>query len=393
MFNMFHMRNLLPLVCFLLLSGPLQARELTDLSLEITTQSQGADAKQEAFDRATEEATHRLTEELLGPEKTARYWSQISPKLLKNSTRYVLFIKGSTPQTQADGTHLTVQMRLSPDALEALLRESGVFAGGSVRLLPLISVSDGRGGHYAWWTGEDDDKNSSLAREYFKKIFQHLNAHFKGKSVYVLDPSSASFRMSVPSSYRMENLRREDQSLLAEYLKADVVLSGRIDLVRPRSDSPEQRLSYGLRLWQVKNGRAVADANQSEKAASDAPKLISSLLDQTDKKVFADLAGKLGEAIASGSLNLAVLRLAVEGDLTFQQQADLKRQIGDIREIRGVRERLFEPSRVTFEVETQVSATDLAKAVQRTRFNGFRVGVAGVQDDSLVLSARATSAQ
>ena len=58
---------------------------------------QGAEAKQDAFDQAIEQTTQKLTEELLGPEKSARYWPSLKPKLLKNSTRYVVFIKGSPP--------------------------------------------------------------------------------------------------------------------------------------------------------------------------------------------------------------------------------------------------------------------------------------------------------
>ncbi len=55
------------------------ARELTDLSIEVSTSSRGAEAKQEAFDKAIEDGTFRLTEELLGPERTAKVWTGVKP--------------------------------------------------------------------------------------------------------------------------------------------------------------------------------------------------------------------------------------------------------------------------------------------------------------------------
>jgi hypothetical protein len=78
-----------------------QARELTEMTLDIVSEKSGAEAKQDAFDQATAQATQRLTEEILGSEKAARLWPTLEPKLLKNSTRYVLFVKGSAPETKA----------------------------------------------------------------------------------------------------------------------------------------------------------------------------------------------------------------------------------------------------------------------------------------------------
>lgn len=374
-------------------SAPLWAREQMDITLEITSTKQGGEAKQDAFDQATEEATRRLTESYIGAEKTASDWEKIRPRLLKNSTRYVLFIKGSQPVVAGEQSKITVQLRLAPDALEALLREMGVFAGGSVRLLPLIQFNESRGSKYSWWADATDEKVPSLAQEYFKKVFHQLNSQFKGKSIYVLDPTSASFRMGVPTVYRTENLRREDQILLGQYLKADVVLSGRIDVVRTRSDSAEQRVDYDLQLWQGRGGRVLAELTRSESSGSDNPKVIGAILDQTDKKVFGELAGKLAEIANGGNLNLNVMRLSIVGGLNYLQQAELRKQLGALREVRVLKERLFEPSRVTYEIETPVTGGELAKVVQKTRFNGFAISVEGAQDDSLVLGARATSAQ
>jgi hypothetical protein len=373
--------------------GNAYAREPMDLSLEIRTPKQGADAKQDAFDQATEAATRRVTEDLLGPEKTGQQWEKIKARVLKSSTRYVLFIKGSQPVPDGDQSKITVQMRLAPDVLETVLREMGEFAGNGVRVLPLIQISESRGSRYFWWADASDEKTRSLAQEYFKKVFQQLNAQFKGKSIYVLDPTNASFRMGVPPAYRTPALRREDQALFGQYMKADVVLSGKIEVVRTRSDSPEQHINYDLQLWQARNGRAVSDLTRSETATSDNPKVIGTILDQTDKKVFGEMAGKLAEAVGSGNLNLNVVRVTVVGPLSYLQQADFRRALGDLREVRVLKERLFEPMRVTYEIETSASGADLAKAITHARFTGFNVNVEGSQDNSLVLGVRATSAQ
>lgn len=373
------------------LSSFVQARDLTDFQVEITSPLKGAEAKQEALDQATEKGVFQLTEQLLGSERASKVWSQISPKLLKNSSRYVLFIKGSVPQETPEGTKVQVQMRLSPDALEAALREAGVMANSTVRLLPLIRVNEAKGTRYFWWGDDGDPKAVSDAQDYFKRALKVLAGQFKGKTVYMLDPSTPSFRVSVPVSYRLENLRREDQILLGQYLKADVVLSGKIDVVKPRPESSDLRVDYSLQLWQSKTGRMIAEVETTEPVTGDTSKAVASVIESSSGKVFGGLATKLNEVIASGNLNLNVVRVAVVGAMTYRQQADFKRLLENLRDIRLLKERLFEPYRITFEAETSVTGKDLAKVVEKGNFPQFKVDVDSAQDDGLVLNVKALS--
>lgn len=375
---------LLFLVC--LTSVPGFARELTDLSIEVATASRGADAKQEAFDKAVEDATFRLTEELLGPERTAKVWTGVKPKVLKNSTRYVVFIKGSAPVDTGAGSKVQVQMRLSSDNLEVLLRELGAVGQSTVRLLPLISVSETRGTRYVWWTDSSDEKTANLSRDLFKKMYEQFNAKFKGKNVYVLDPNSSSFRMSVPAAYRTENLRREDQVLLAQYLKADIVVSGRVEIAR--GENGGSRTNYDLQMWQAKSGRGLSEAQRNEVIPSDAPKMIAQSVEDVSGKLATDLAGKLNEVIANGQLNLNIMRLVVEGNLGPRQAGEFRKLLGSLRDIKLIRERLFEPSRVTYEIETGTTSNELSKAIAKSQFPQFKVEVGSVQDNSLTLTVK-----
>ncbi|HMN68290.1 MAG TPA: hypothetical protein PKC28_07095, partial [Bdellovibrionales bacterium] len=76
------------------------------------------------------------------------------------------------------------------------------------------------------------------------------------------------------------------------------------------------------------------------------------------------------------------------GALNYQQQQDFKKLLSAIREIKVLRERLFEGSRVIYEAETAAPGQELAKSVARGRFAPFKVDVDGAQDDRLALSVR-----
>lgn len=196
--------------------------------------------------------------------------------------------------------------------------------------------------------------------------------------------------MGLPATYRAENLRREDQILLGQYLKADVVLTGRVDIARLRSDSNEHKIDFNFELWQTKTGRSLWEITKSETVASDNPKAIQAALDQAQPELFKEIASKLTEVVAAGNLNLASVRITVEGALNPRQQSEFKKQLGSVREIRMLRERLLEPSRITYEGESSVNGADLGKVLkEKARFQHFTVDVASAQDDRLVLVVKA----
>lgn len=367
------------------------ARDLKDVTLQVQMERKaGQGGKQEAFDQAIEMATRSLSEDLVGSEKISKNWEQSKAKILKNSTKYVVFIKGSVSDPKTPDK-LQVQMRLSPDALESVLRDAGLMGGETVRVLPLVQFQDSGGTRYIWWADMSDGKATSGAQGYFKNFFKQLNAHFKGKNIFVLDPTSASFRMGLPASYRVEYLRKEDQMLFGQYLKADVVLSGRVEVSKPRADSAEQKIDVQLQLWQTKTGRTLAEVSRAETVSSDGIKAAQQTLEKVQPQAFAELSKKLNEAVDGGNLNLSVVKISVEGSLSQRQLTEFKKLLRSVREIRSLTERLIEPSRTTFEGESTVTGSELARVLERSRFPQFKVDVSSSQDDRLVLVVKGGS--
>jgi len=379
-----------------LISQSAQARDLVDFSLDVLSERRGGEAKQEAFDQATEKATYKLIEELLGPDKTARAWNGLKSRLLKNSSHFVVFIKGSAPEEVGGKTKITVTMRLSPDNLESFLREEGALASGTIRVLPMVVIGDSKSGTYTWWANASGELAGQVGKqnpdapfiELLKKFTSQLSSKMKAKNIYVLDPTTPSFRMSVPAAYRTAQLGREDQILLAQYLKADVVLSGRIEGGKSRADSPDLKLNYDLTLWQAKGGRSIAELQRSEPLSGEGLKPLKTQLEASGPKVVEELTKRLAEAVTAGNLNLNQLRVVVSGAMSYRQQAEFKRQLSQLREIKLLKERRFEPGRVTFEAEAVSSGQELGKLIQRTQFPLYQVSVDGAQDDSLALSVR-----
>jgi hypothetical protein len=157
-----------------------------------------------------------------------------------------------------------------------------------------------------------------------------------------------------------------------------------------RGEGSGARLNYDLQMWQAKAGRGLSEVQRSENIMSDSSsKIVMSVTERANDKVISELVAKLNEAMSTGSLNLNVVRISVEGSLGYKQQTEFKKELAALRDIKLLRERLFEPSRVTFEAETGLTGTELGKTMQKAKFQQFRVDVDSAQDDSLVLSVKA----
>ena len=369
------------LLSVLLFIQPALARDIIEQTIAVTTEKTGSEAKQAAFDKAVEEASFMAAQEILGPEKGLKIWPTIKAKILKNSTRYILFIKGSQPQPVAGGSQISVALRLSIASLEAVLREDGILAtteDGSVRILPLISFSDSSGLSYSWWADvAETDAVSGLSKDLFKQFQTQMVSLFKSKSVYVFDPTQPSFRLAVPGNLRGEGLRREDQSTMAQYFKADAVVSGSVRLVKIRPDSAQLRLEYDLSLWQAKTGRILTDVQRMvDLVQVDSIKATLQQTETSNAKILDEMAVKVADAISSGALNLSVVRLAINGNLSYSQMAAFKKALLDqTRELRGLKERLFEPGRATFEADSQLPGSDLVKVLANFRSPQYQVDV------------------
>lgn len=136
---------------------------------------------------------------MIGADRVAKTWDQIKGRILKNSNKYVVFIKGSPPAEAKGQTKIQVQMRLSPDHLEAVLREAGLLGNETVRLLPLVQFAESQGSRYLWWADFSDSKQTTLAQGYSKSFFNSWPAPLKVRIFqYWIRPAKVSAWVFLP---------------------------------------------------------------------------------------------------------------------------------------------------------------------------------------------------
>lgn len=375
------------LIC--LFPSLVNAQPATEMTLSVATTASGAEARQMAFDQATEMATARVMEGILGSKVMPSIWEKNKRRILNESSRYVLFIKASQPRVEQGLPVFDVQLRISSKNLESLLRETGLLTSGPVQILPLFEVLSEDGRAYAWWA-DDNLVNNSREIGRLKTVVRELMGVFKGSSIMVLDPTQKAFQQSIPAVYRSGFLRKEDQMALAGFLKTDLVLSGSVEVVRAGLEGGDLLIKTNLELWRARTGRVLGRYNSDVRLNSINDKAVLVELKKASARLMGQLGNEVKRALQTGEIHSNVVRVEVKGELSHPQLTEFKKGLMGIRQVKTLVERLIEADRVVYLADVTVPAETLVEEIKKQKWNGFKVGVSG-SEDSIFLRVSAGS--
>ena len=103
-------------------------------------------------------------------------------------------------------------------------------------------------------------------------------------------------------------------------------------------------------------------------------------------EVSKDLAGQVLDAWQRGTVGSNTLKLALRGSLNPRQLRDLKASIQkNVHEIKALKERVFEPNQVTFEVDYTGTPQQLGERLKSGVMPGFNVKVVDATERAVVL--------
>jgi hypothetical protein len=326
-------------------------------------------AKRILIDTASEEVTRQLTMEMIGEAKYNRNRPLIQNKIMKNSARFLPFLKNGEMQVQPNGGFkMSTVVKVSVNDLQTLLLENGLLyeMDGTPVVLPFIKVIDkvnGRGFH--WWS-EAEKAEEVFVVKIAKLLEDSLKSELQKDFFYLLKPVTHRWRESIPANLQSENLRPEDQQWLAEKWGAQMLISGDLTLARHKDRSEVFTLVARFTATQVSNGRVVAEVVREYDTESG---VFEAQVDRKLKTVLASVSGDLSNQILDawqkGNIGASRYKISVQGRLPIQHQEVIKELFRNkVREIKSIRERSISVSEIVFEVDSGVSPAEIGKKAQ-----------------------------
>jgi len=351
------------------------ARPPLEITQDVVVTEQGSDAKQEAFRKAVEDASTKLISETIGADALEKQAPRIK-QVLSRSEKYILFIKGSNPEPVPEGSRIKVEMKISLDNFEALLREQGLVqsANRALKILPLISWSNESGTtRNTWWV----DAGSPLGQKIWTKFEGAMSKRLQARNIRMADGLLLD---RIPPALRKRSLSREEQMAVAKLFDASLIVYGDVRLTK---ESSGEKAQIQTELVDVRSQKALESTQITVGAPKDTPEnLAVKVADQVNEQIKA--------AQASGRMNLATFKLVIQGDLTFQKLDQLKKELLEqVLDIRAMKDRLYTPGEFVFEAESNRQLSELASEIRRAKFSHMRVSAEESAGSSLVLSVSA----
>ena len=381
----------------IVLLGPvslLWAQGLEEFSFTKTSsQRDRSAARQEMIGEATRDAALTMIEHILGEERLQQQRRVIEERILPNTSRYVVLTRPGALRAVPQGFEMPIDIRISRANIESLLLEQGLLyrMDGPATLLPMVAVVDRvQGEAFHWWNQEPAPRDT-LAVEVLRVFHADLREQLRSIGFLALDPLGGKLYEANPKAFRgLDQPPTEDYLFLSRFHNSQLVLRGQIVVRALRERSETYQVDFRISALHANNARLVAEVVRSFQTESGPfPQILKRGLQEMVSGVNRDLTQQVGEAWRSGTFGANLVQLSFLGSMSPQDVANLKENLlGRVRDLKTMRERRFEPNRITFEADTPLSPEQLAQVLRQQNLPQFQLEVVEVGDQGLVLQAR-----
>jgi hypothetical protein len=393
------MKSVMRLVVFvfgLVLCGSLfsqstfaQQSELLERSYAgVSNEKNPISARRDIQEQASQKVSEEVIKELIGEDRFSKNRTLIAGKIIKNSQRYIPYVKPSEVTPEGEGFKMSVAMKLSLRDLKQLLQVNGLLGDNDAVpvVLPVVAWVDRvEGRSYRWWQSLNKENNPFLMKE--ARLFEDaLRNGFQKNNFYSLKPIESGAAVNVPVDFQSEKLNSEDLQFYAQYFNAPLIVDGQVMLSKA-----EQKgrfiIEIKMSAIQVSNGRTIGDiARKFETDNGVLEGAVDKKIKEVAETVANDLASQVLDVWQRGSIGTSIIKVTVRGKNTLPLMESLKSKVrSSITQVKNIRERLVTSDSVSFEVDASISSSELLNKFTAMDLNGKKLGKISEDNDEIVL--------
>ena len=381
-------------LCFLICFGPLwsaQAAYITMTRKQIIKSDNERKARRKAIDKITDDLALELIKKEIGDQRFQENSEKIREDMEVLKKRFIPFFKILKSEKALDSYHFEVEVKVSMEDLRQILKERGLFMGHKKTgiILPFVEVNNQINGEsYHWWSsGLSVSKElETLAHDFERELYQG----FLDKGFFMLRPQAFKMVYAIPDFLRKVYLTQTEMAQITDFKKGQLYLNGQVNVLA----SPLRENAYRVRTQiickQSSNARTVAQVTISVDTVSGRSlDQVSGDIRKMALEASRDLAGQVYDLWQRGAFETQILQLIVTGDLNHKQIHEFKGLLDKQFGIKnGLIERLFEPGRVTFEIDYAEGVETLLGKLKKTKFKSFISQVVSSQAGQIILDVK-----
>jgi hypothetical protein len=345
-------------------------------------------AKKDIQDQASNKISEDVIKELIGEDRFAKNRTLINNKIVKNSGRYIPYMKPSEATPEGEGFKMSVAMKLSLRDLKQLLQVNGLLGDNDTVpvVLPVVAWVDRvEGRSFRWWQSLNRENNPFLVKE--ARLFEDsLRNSFQKNNFYLMKPLESGSAATIPTDFQSEKLNSEDLQFYAQYFNSPVVVEGQV-VLNKSEQSGRFVIEIKMSAVQVSNGRTVADvARRFETEAGVFESVVDKKMKEISESASNDLASQVLDVWQRGSIGTSIIKVTVKGKNTLPLMESLKNKVkASVTQVKSIRERLVTSDAVSFEVDTSISSAELLSKFTSLDMDGKKLSKISESGDEIVL--------
>lgn len=348
------------------------SESLTSVTVEATSQAENApEATREIMQAAMAKVARDQTLDILGEKKFLKNKSLIERKIVAEASKFIPISNSRNVTQEPDKSFKgQVDFKISLGSLRKMIQGAGLLTDSDENavILPLILFRDSKN-NFSWWQNSKDESKKNLSD--ISALFdQALSEDMFKNSFYMIKPNSLMSQM-VPETYHNESLKKEDYKFLSSFFHANLVAKG--EILFKVSTATAIELTLKIYVMQSSNDREIAEVARTisvERANN--PSALKARLQSIFADVAKDLSTQVLETWQRGTLGSNSVLISVKGLVSPKQVQDFKNEIRkNLKEVKGLKERIFESGQVTFEMEYSSNEASILDHLKTAKLDNF----------------------
>ncbi len=355
------------------------ADELISVSNEgVSKATSQVEAAREIQGKALSGTAREQVIEMIGDKRYAKNKAIVENRIVREAAKFIPFVQPGEAVKQPDGTwKMKVDLKVSLGSLRKMVIDTGLLtdADTPVTIIPMIGFTDRmKGVSYRWWMGDSRDDARKSVVEWARIVQLGLHKELMNQGFHLQLPLEGTVSNALPTPFRVDRATGQDLKQLGEYLGVSMALRGDVRVRDSRESVGGWQIQVRLEVVPVQGGRTVAEISRTfDTDPGPADIAVRKRLEKEIGEMSKDLSTQVFEAWTRGTLAATTVKLAVRGTLSPKQLGDFRTQISRaLRDIKAIRERVFEPGRVVFEVDYAASPEDFRDKLKNVELPGFQ---------------------
>jgi hypothetical protein len=362
-----------------------QAQTIEDELLTITEEgtskaSQQLEAQKEIQNKVITGVARDQVIEIIGEKRYQKNRTIVESRLVRESAKFIPFVQPGEIQKLPDGTwKMKIELKLSAGSLKKMIIDAGLFSDADtpVTILPMITTTDRmKGISFRWWMGDSQDEVRKPLVDWSRILENQLQRELMKQGFHLLLPLEGTISNQLPQPFRIDRASSQDLKMIGDYLGISMVVRGDIRVKESKDVPGAWQVQVKLEVAPVQGGRTVAEISRTLETDSGPSSIaVRKKLEKDSSDLARDLSTQVFEAWTRGTLAATTIKLAVKSSLTPRQMAEFRIQFlksKSMRDIKALRERLYEPGQVTFEVDYAASPEDFREKLKKLELSTFQ---------------------